>query len=107
MFLRIQSGVISTIPTSGESIDAKLKRVYVSQSKENFSAVERSHSVVGVCKMFGCFIKFVVNITETSDDLTYVSKRYRDESHEFVQVPSGKGLPPLTKEKNRKDSMNY
>lgn len=37
-----------------------LNRVLVGQSKESFSIVEPAHFVIGVCSMFGSFIKFQV-----------------------------------------------
>ena len=41
-------------------INYNLDKVYVGMSREQFSVVEFSHSVVSVCQMFGQFVKFIV-----------------------------------------------
>lgn len=105
LFLKIQSGIISTIPPTEELVTATLQKVYVAQSKDNFSAVEKGHSVVGVCQIFGCFVKFVVTMSSDAAVVVQVSKRRREESNEPIEVSNG-GIPSKVKERNGKDKLN-
>lgn len=102
MFLRIQSGVFTTIRTTEDLTNVSLKNVYVGQSIDNFSAVEQTHSVVGVCKLFGCHIKFVVS-KDSTQDVMIVSLENNSEVRN--EVDHQKGLPKMIREKTRKDSL--
>jgi hypothetical protein len=96
LFLKIQLGVIPTIPATEDLINSALQKVYVGMSKDNFSVVEKSHSVIGVCRIFGSYIKFVVTVS----DVMIVEPVPKEVSEVIVG-----GLPIPLREKNRKDQM--
>ena len=77
-------------------------KVYVGMSREQFSVVEFSHSVLSVCQMFWQFVKFIVVVSEVEEALA--SKRHRldasDNEPNCLKVPS-----LISKEKNRKDGL--
>ena len=75
LFLRIQSGTISTIVPTEYLAKAQLDKVYVGSSQDKFNNVESSYShfVVGVCTNFGSFIKFVVIVVDPEEtDLQFI-----------------------------------
>ena len=97
MFLRIQSGVICNITPSEHLANSILDKVFVGQSRESFSVVKPAHSVIGVCSMFGSFVKFHVVVPHRESEVTS-PKRLRIENRKF--------LPPvLTSTRNRKDEL--
>lgn len=101
LFLKIQSGIIPTISPSEELSTSDLEKVYIAQSKDNFSAVEKGHSVVDVCRMFGCFVKFIVTLSSAADVHTVqVSKRRREDP----AIRNG-DLPSTVRVKNGKDKL--
>ncbi len=100
LFLKIQSGIIATMPPTQELVDSILQRIYVGQSKDNFSVVEKCHSVVDVCRMFGCFIKFIVTVSSLSE-IEQAAKRPRTEDS---GVSNGH-LPAKINVRNRKDQL--
>ena len=76
-----------------------LSKVYVghSQDMRQFNIVEGGHSVIGVCNIFGSFIRF--QVTEDRDDgECWVIEHARDSNgiHNF---------PPSVTEKTRKDML--
>ena len=103
LFLRIQSGTISTIVPTEYPAKAQLDKVYVGSSRDKFNIVESSHSVVGVCTNFGSFIKFVVIVVDPEDtDLQFISKQPRIDE----ESACSRSFPTLiSKEKNRKDGL--
>ena len=104
LFLKIQSGIVSTVPITEELVNSDLQRIYVGQSKDNFSVVEKTHSVVDVCRSFGSFVKFIVNVSSLPE-IVQISKRSRTESDsEQVNISNG-SLPSKIKEKNSKDRL--
>ena len=104
LFHQIQSGVISTIVPDEELARARLDKVFVGQSRDSFSIVETNHSVIGVCSIFGSFIKFIVSSTSDSelvtDEAIQPSKRRRLESDISKSLPSN-----IINEKNKKDKL--
>lgn len=107
LFLKIQSGIISTICPSEELLNSCLLKVYVGQSKDNFSVVEKMHSVVEVFRLFGSFIKFVVTISLASSEEVPFGKRLRlDYSQQDLHnnVYNG-GLPKQINGRTRKDEL--
>lgn len=82
---------------------AILEQAFVGQSRDSFSVVQKHHSVLGVCSMFGSFIKFTVVFPEESstDTLTTPSKRRRLEDSS-----ANKCVPKHITEKNRKDMQS-
>ena len=101
MFYRIQSGAISTIVPTEHLATSRLEKVYVGQSRDDFSIVETNHSIIGVCAMFGSFVKFVVVLmTDLTDEVQTLQKRPK------VSESTTRGLPShIAKEKNRKDQL--
>ena len=88
MFLRIQSGVICNITPSEHLANSILDKVFVGQSRE---------SVIGVCSMFGSFVKFHVVVPHRESKVT---------SPKRLQIENRKFLPPvLTSTRNRKDEL--
>ena len=83
-----------------------LDKVYVGKSKDEFNIVEVTHSVIGVCGMFGSFIKFVVMIPSTAAESLgngNTSKRPRARDEDDINT---KTLPPYIRNKrNRKDEL--
>ena len=106
LFRQIQSGAVSTILPDEELAKAQLDKVFVGKSRDKFSIVEISHSVVSVCSMFGSFVKFIVSITFDVEVVAFQtgsgsSKRQRLEDTAVMKsLPSG-----ITNEKNRKDKL--
>ena len=99
MFHRVQSGVICSIVPSEHLANSRLERVFVGQSRETFSSVETSHSVVGVCSLFGSFVKFVVASFDN----------YDSELEEIRPPPKRRqidlSLPSLVASRNKKDAL--
>jgi hypothetical protein len=103
LFQEIQNGEIGTISPDHYLTKCSLDKVFVGQSiRDVVNIVETSHSVFGVCSMFGSFIKFIVACGLTNSMVVSVidadpgSKRRRDD-HCIKMLPT-----PVT-EKNRKD----
>ncbi len=95
--------MITTISSSEHLVNSFLEKVYVGNCKDEFNVVELSHSVIGVCEMFGSFIKFVVSVPSSLDNLSSMSKRPRLNHDEESNV---KTLPPsISSERNRKDAL--
>ena len=90
--------MINTIPPSESLVTAELNKVYVGQTKNDFSMVKIDHFVLGVCSMFGSFVKFVV--TNSVIELAVSTNINQD----MCSASSG-SLPTLIKEKTRKDRM--
>ena len=74
LFHRIQSRAICTIVPSEHLVNSVLDKVLVGQSRDAFSVVEATHSVIGVCSMFGSFVKFVVTDSSSETDEMHQSK---------------------------------
>ena len=73
LFLCIQSGTLSNIIIIAEHLArCFLHKIFVGHSHNDaqFNAVEASHSVRGICVIFGSFIKFdvIVNNDEDKDE---------------------------------------
>jgi hypothetical protein len=62
LFEHVRCGSFINIVPTQHLTNCNLEKVYVGISREQFSVVEFSHSVVSVCDMFGQFIKFVVEV---------------------------------------------
>ena len=90
--------MINTIPPSESLVTAELNKVYVGQTKNDFSMVKIDHFVLGVCSMFGSFVKFVV--TNSVIELAVSTNINQD-----MCTASSESLPTLIKEKTRKDRM--
>ncbi len=104
MFHRIQSGFVCTIVPNEHLVNSTLDQAIVGQSRESFSVVETTHSVIGVCTMFGCFIKFVVTSLDSEEEVAVnLSKRRRLED---PGAPT-RSLPHyISQEENRKDKLH-
>ena len=79
-----------------------LKKCMLDSPEDDFSIVETNHSIIiGVCGMFGSFVKFVVVlVTELTDEVQTLQKRPK------VSESTTRGLPShIGKEKNRKDQL--
>jgi hypothetical protein len=110
LFIKIQSGVFATIVVSEHLVQSVLDKVYVGASKDEFSLVELTHSVVSVCGMFGSFIKFIViceEATLNSGQQLLAKRRSQDiDADNNALVSASKRIPPLlSKEKNQKDAL--
>ena len=102
LFHRIQSGAICTIVPSEHLVNSVLDKVLVGQSRDAFSVVEATHSVIGVCSMFGSFVKFVVTNSSSETDEMHQSKRRRLED----PIEPTRCLPPyISPEKNKQDKL--
>ena len=93
-------GLFPTIPCTNDLESSVLQKVYVGPSKESFSIVEASHSVNGVCVIFGSFVKFVVLLSECEPiEYELLSKRQK------LNGDTPNGLPSALREKTRKDKL--
>ena len=74
--------------------------MYVGPSKESFRIVEASHSVNGVCLIFGLFVKFVVLLSECEPiEYELLPKRQK------LNGDTPNGLPSALRENTRKDKL--
>uniref|UniRef100_A0A1X7TIM2 Uncharacterized protein n=1 Tax=Amphimedon queenslandica TaxID=400682 RepID=A0A1X7TIM2_AMPQE len=92
LFLLIKSGSISGICPSEYLTRCFLVKVYVGQSQDVLNIVEMGQSVIGVCSIFGCFIKFEVD-------------RELWMPGEPLEANEERQLPLFVTEKTRKDKM--
>uniref|UniRef100_A0A1X7TET7 Uncharacterized protein n=1 Tax=Amphimedon queenslandica TaxID=400682 RepID=A0A1X7TET7_AMPQE len=69
LFHHIKSGAVSTITPSTYLTRSSLVKVSVGQSRDVLNVVEMGHSVNGVCSVFGCFIKFEVQMIISNSEV--------------------------------------
>ena len=74
LFYRIQSGGIHTIVPSEYLANSQLTQVFVGQSRDAFSIVEVSHSVIGVCTRLG--VKYIRKYLNTNTN-TFQNAKYK------------------------------
>lgn len=111
LFHEIQNGSITTIVSDEYLARAQLERVYVGRLKDDLNVVETSHSVFGVCGLFGSFIKFVVSCPAIDDLVGSIGingpQSKRDGSDDMKLLPSIIAEPKNRKEKLYNDIISF
>ena len=85
LFGHIQSGSINLIVPNEYLAKCYLHKVYVGQAtRDSFNLVESTHSIMGICSLFGLFVKFIVELYE-EEDLTCTTLSKHPRGHDLIK----------------------